>query len=186
MYDLLIICNLQNDYLEGGSYATKGSLDLVLVVNRIKKKFKHVIFVNDKHPPDHISFKGHGGNRPSHCVEGTVGCELNPEINIKESDHIITKGYLTLYDSDSAFYVATEINKETTLKSILDDLKITDIYICGLKYEQDVFVTAIDALKFRYNTYFVEDATLGDDDDKIKKCKDILINSDVKFVCLDT
>src|SRR3989304_9710412 len=98
MSNMLIVCNLQNDYLEGGSYSTKGSLKLITVINRIKKGFKHVIFINNKHPFNHISFNGFGGNKPVHCVKNTTGCKLHPDISVDDTDYLITKGTLTLHD----------------------------------------------------------------------------------------
>lgn len=185
MLDLLIVCNLQADYLEGGPVATEGSLELVLIVNRIKNKFKHVVFVIDKHPPDHCSFIDKGGTKPPHCVEGTIGCEIHQDVNINDTDYIVSKGTLTLYDSDSAFYIASQIEKETQLKSIIKELGSSTFYICGMKYEHDVFATVMDGIKMRYNIVLVEDATLGDDSDKIKRCKEIMTNSGVQFTTLD-
>lgn len=185
MLDLLIVCNLQTDYLEGGSVATEGSLELVLIINRIKKKFKHVVFVIDKHPPDHSSFIDKGGTKPPHCVEGTAGCEIHHDINMGDNDYIVPKGTLTLYDSNSAFYVASQIEKETQLKSIIKELGATTFHICGMKYEHDIFATVMDGIKMRYTIVVVQDAVLGDDRDKIKKCNEIMANSGVKFTNLD-
>jgi len=184
MTTILLICNLQNDYLEGGSYATEGSLELVLTINRIKEKFDHCIFIVDKHSPDHVSFKSNGGTRPPHCIEGTSGCEIHQDIDIDDSDHIVEKGSLTLHDSESGFYVASAIEKETSLTRIIEELKGNHIYICGMKYEYDIFSTALDAIKRRYKVSIVENATLGDDINKIHKVMKIMNNSGVKFVSI--
>jgi nicotinamidase/pyrazinamidase len=52
----LIIVDLQNDFLQGGSLAVKGANEIIEGVNKFRKNFDHVILTQDHHPEDHISF----------------------------------------------------------------------------------------------------------------------------------
>lgn len=152
--DALIIMHLQNDYLDCGSIGIPNSLEIIPIINRLKQKFKVVIFVKDCHPFDHISFQ----TQPKHCIKNTKGVEIHKGVDICSSDYIIHKGLLTLYDSDSAFYDAQIIQKETKLNSILETNNIKNVYICGLTFENEIFSTALDCTKFRYKTYVILDA----------------------------
>lgn len=174
----LIILHLQNDYLEGGSLNIQNSLSIVPLINRIKQKFSTVIFIHDKHPFDHISFK----TEQKHCVNDTWGVQIHEGVDLNDTDYHIYKGTLTLFDSSSAFYNAKSINKETKLNRIFIDKKIKKVYLCGVRFEKEIFSTAIDAIKKNYETYVVEEIVEGNDDNL--KTKFFLKNMGVKFISI--
>ncbi len=182
----LLIMHMQNDFIEGGTINTPYSLKIIPIINRVKEKFKLVIFIKDLHPSDHVSFIKNGGTLPPHCVANTDGAELHQCIKVSTNDHIISKGMLTLYDSSSAFYNAKDINKETNLDSTLRKNNIKNVYICGLVVENEIFSTVIDAMRFRYNVFVITDASSGIDDKKIKKCLDFCKTMDVTLTTSST
>lgn len=62
----LLIIDVQNDFCNGGSLAVNGSLEIIPIINNIRKqnKFNFTILSQDYHPPvnsflikEHISFK---------------------------------------------------------------------------------------------------------------------------------
>jgi nicotinamidase/pyrazinamidase len=165
----LLIMHMQNDFIEGGSINIPYSLSLIPIINRLKEKFKYCFFVKDLHPQDHASFIKNGGTLRQHCVNGTEGAELHKWIKISDSDYVINKGTLTLYDSSSAFYNAKEINKETLLDTILRKNNITNLFMCGVAIENEIFSTTLDAMRQRYHVTIITDASAGLDKKKVEK-----------------
>ena len=155
----LIVLKPQNDYFDGGPLATQDAFSIIPIINRMHTQFDVVVFVKDWHPTDHRSFD----KQPKHCIAESYGAQFNDGLEIKETDFVIRKGTLTLYDSASAFYNAQDMATplQSDLKSILDDNKIDDVYLCGFLIETDIFSTAFDCNKLRYNTYLIADASRG-------------------------
>jgi nicotinamidase/pyrazinamidase len=54
--DVLLIIDVQNDFCPGGALAVADGDAVVPVINRIAKRFDHVILTQDWHPADHSSF----------------------------------------------------------------------------------------------------------------------------------
>ena len=85
----LIVVDVQNCFLPGGSLAVKEGDQIIPVINRIAKGFENVVMTQDWHTPHHISFAStHEGKKPfeviklaygnqvlwpDHCVQGTEG-----------------------------------------------------------------------------------------------------------------
>src|SRR6185295_8128806 len=81
----LILVDIQNDFCPGGALAVNEGDRIIPIVNRLISMFPLVISTQDWHPADHISFKPQGGPWPPHCVQGTIGAELHPDL---ERDNI--------------------------------------------------------------------------------------------------
>ena len=61
----LIIVDIQNDFLPGGSLPVPDGDRIIEVVNRISGKFDVVVATQDWHPPVHASFaNNHHGHKP--------------------------------------------------------------------------------------------------------------------------
>ena len=100
---------------------------------------------------------------PVHCVQGTKGAEIIPEIDVSKFDMIVEKGRDKRLEMFSAF---ADIfgNKSSDAASIdlahtLKDAGITHVYVVGLAGDYCVGCTAIDAKKEGFEVYVVEDAT---------------------------
>ena len=122
----LIVVDVQNCFLPGGSLAVKNGDQVIPVINRIAKDFENVIMTQDWHTAHHVSFaSSHAGKKPfeviklaygnqvlwpDHCVQGTEGAQIAKEINIPQAELIIRKGFHNDVDSYSAFL---EADKET-------------------------------------------------------------------------
>ncbi|MGA2126161.1 MAG: isochorismatase family protein, partial [Xanthobacteraceae bacterium] len=90
---VLIVVDVQNCFLPGGSLAVKDGEQVVPIINRIASKFAHVVMTQDWHTPGHISFaSSHPGKTPfemiklsygdqvlwpDHCVQGTPGADIS-------------------------------------------------------------------------------------------------------------
>jgi len=174
----LIVVDVQNCFLPGGSLAVKEGDQVIPVINRIAKGFENVVMTQDWHTPHHISFAStHEGKKPfemiklpygnqvlwpDHCVQGTEGAQIAKDINIPQAELIIRKGYHNEVDSYSAFL---EADKETRtgLGGYLKERGIDTVFITGLATDFCVAWTAVDARHAGLTTYVVEDACRGID-----------------------
>ena len=119
----LIVVDVQNCFLPGGSLAVKEGEQVIPVINRIAKGFENVVMTQDWHTPHHISFaSSHEGKKPfeviklaygdqvlwpDHCVQGTEGAQLAKDLNIPQAELIIRKGFHNEVDSYSASWKLT-------------------------------------------------------------------------------
>jgi nicotinamidase/pyrazinamidase len=174
----LLVIDVQNCFLPGGSLAVKDGEQVVPIINRIAKGFANVVMTQDWHTAGHVSFaSSHGGKKPfettdlsygkqvlwpDHCVQGTEGAALSKDLSIPQAGLIIRKGFHKEVDSYSAF---TEADGKTTtgLAAYLEARKIKRVFVAGLATDFCVAWTAIDARKAGFETYVVEDACRGID-----------------------
>jgi nicotinamidase/pyrazinamidase len=174
----LLVIDVQNCFLPGGSLAVKDGDQVVPVINRIAKGFGHVVMTQDWHTPGHVSFaSSHGGKKPfetidlkygkqvlwpDHCVQGTEGAALSKDLSIPQAELVIRKGHHKDVDSYSAF---TEADGKTTtgLAAWLKAHQLKRVFLAGLATDFCVAWTAIDARKAGFETYVVEDACRGID-----------------------
>jgi nicotinamidase/pyrazinamidase len=174
----LIVVDVQNCFLPGGSLAVKEGDQVIPVINRIAKSFENVVMTQDWHTPHHISFaSSHEGKKPfetiklaygtqvlwpDHCVQGTDGAQIAKDINIPQAELIIRKGFHNDVDSYSAFMEADK-ETHTGLASYLKERRIDTVFVTGLATDFCVAWTAIDARHAGFNVYVVDDACRGID-----------------------
>jgi nicotinamidase/pyrazinamidase len=176
----LLVIDVQNGFLPGGSLAVKDGEQVVPLINRIAKSFANVVLTQDWHTSGHISFaSSHSGRNPfetielaygkqvlwpDHCVQGTDSASLSKELAIPQACLIIRKGFHRDIDSYSAF---TEADGKTTtgLAAYLRAREIKRLFVAGLATDFCVAWTALDARKAGFETYVVEDACRAIDAD---------------------
>ena len=81
MRDVLIVVDMQNDFIDGAL----GTKEAVAIVPKVKEKIEQfegtVIFTRDTHGPNYMQTQ-EGRNLPvSHCIEGTDGWQIRPELD---------------------------------------------------------------------------------------------------------
>src|ERR1700761_1995941 len=174
----LLVIDVQNCFLPGGSLAVKDGDQVVPVINKLAKGFTNVVMTQDWHTPGHVSFaSSHSGKKPfetidlaygkqvlwpDHCVQGTDGASLSKELSIPQAELIVRKGYHKDVDSYSAF---TEADGKTTtgLAAWLKARKLQRLFIAGLATDFCVAWSAMDARKAGFDAYVIEDACRGID-----------------------
>src|ERR1700710_1103999 len=174
----LLVVDVQNCFLPGGSLAVKDGDQVIPVINKIAKGFANVVMTQDWHTAGHVSFAStHSGKKPfetidlkygkqvlwpDHCVQGTDGAALSKDLAIPQAGLIIRKGFHKDVDSYSAF---TEADGKTTtgLAAYLKARKLRRLFVTGLATDFCVAWTALDARKAGFDTYVVEDACRGID-----------------------
>jgi nicotinamidase/pyrazinamidase len=172
--DVLVVVDMQYDFLSGGSLAVSGGDEIVTVINALAKRFTNVVLTQDWHPADHISFASqHEGKNPfetieldygtqvlwpDHCVWNTHGAELSGELDIPHGQLIIRKGYNRGIDSYSGFQEADR-QTLTGLAGYLNERDVGRLYVVGLATDFCVGWTAIDAAAGGFDVTVIEDAT---------------------------
>lgn len=153
--DALLVVDMQNDFVEGGSLAVAGSLQIIAPVNRLIGLFDQAglpIFASrDFHPSDHISFHAQGGPWPPHCIAGTSGAQWHPDLHLPARTFIVSKATTT----DREAYSALD---HTGLDSLLHREKIKRVYLCGLATDYCVLASARDLLAAGFTVLVVTDA----------------------------
>jgi nicotinamidase/pyrazinamidase len=175
---VLLVIDMQNCFLPGGSLAVKDGDKVVPVINGIAKKFADVVMTQDWHTPGHISFASSHSDKkpfetlevkygkqvlwPDHCVQGTEGAALSKDLAIPHTELILRKGFNKDVDSYSAF---TEADGKTTtgLAAYLKARKLQRVFIAGLATDFCVAWSALDARKAGFDVYVIEDACRGID-----------------------
>jgi len=172
MKKALILVDLQNDFMPGGSLAVPLGNDVIPIANTLQSHFEYIIITQDWHPKNHGSFAvNHAGKSvgdritlaglpqilwPVHCVQGTEGAELVADLKQDNLTKIFQKGSDPSIDSYSGFFDNGH-RKPTGLGDYLKTQQVSDVYIMGLALDYCVKYTVLDACQLGFKTYLIED-----------------------------
>ncbi|HEX55247.1 MAG: cysteine hydrolase [Candidatus Altiarchaeales archaeon] len=141
----LLVIDMLNDFLYGKLRCERCQR----IIPNVRKLIQYsrengipVIYVCDSHIKNDSEFE----KWPEHAVQGTKGSEIIPELKPREEDFIIKKRRY------SAFF-------QTGLDSLLRELKIGEIIICGILTDICVQHTAADAFYRGYKTIIPKECT---------------------------
>lgn len=171
--DLLLVVDMQYDFLPGGKLAVAGGDEIIILINRLGRRFENVAMTQDWHPSGHISFaSSHPGTTPfelmqlpygpqvlwpDHCVWDTRGAEFSDDIELPHAQMVIRKGYHEVVDSYSGFQEADRKTK-TGLEGYLRERGIKRLFVAGLATDFCVNWTAVDGANAGFETHVIEDA----------------------------
>ncbi|KAL8839394.1 MAG: hypothetical protein Q9170_001788 [Blastenia crenularia] len=193
----LLVVDMQEDFCPpNGALAVPGGREIAPVINYLLSlPFTLKIATRDFHPPDHVSFDtSHPASSnkkafsssttitnpqnpsetteipiwPAHCVQGTSGAEIIPEIDISKIHRIIDKGRDKRVEMFSAFADAFG-NKSTEaasfdLAGFLKENGIERVFVVGLAGDYCVRCTAVDARKEGFEVFVVEEGVKSIDE----------------------
>jgi nicotinamidase/pyrazinamidase len=177
--DVLIVVDVQNDFLPGGSLAVPDGDAVIMPINALAQVFDHVVLTQDWHPAGHVSFATtHPGRSPfdvialpdgrtqvlwpDHCVQGTSGAALASALDTTKAELILRKGGRPDLDSYSAF-VEADGGTRTGLAAYCRERGFTRVFVAGLATDFCVGWTARDARATGFETFVIEDACRGID-----------------------
>jgi nicotinamidase/pyrazinamidase len=171
----LILVDIQNDFMPGGSLAVPDGDAVVPVANRVKPRFDQVVATQDWHPPDHGSFASNNPGAkpgdlgtlaglpqvfwPDHCVQGSHGAQFHAALDL-HGVTIFRKGTDPAIDSYSGFFDNGH-RKATGLGDFLEGRGVTEVFVLGLATDYCVKFTALDAVELGFRTTLVEDGCRG-------------------------
>lgn len=175
--DALVVIDVQNDFLPGGSLAISEGDSVIEPINKIVRIFEvkksPIFFTRDWHPENHCSFNTQNGPWPAHCVQDTWGAEFNPYLHVPQSAKIISKATSPDKDAYSGFDGTDLIHQMDNLGSI------SRVFVCGVATDYCVLSTVKDGLAAGKNVFVIEDAIKAvnvkqdDEVNAIKTMKDL-------------
>ena len=153
--DGLIVVDVQNDFLPGGSLAVAGGDEVVPPLNAYIAAFVRaglpILATRDWHPPNHCSFRAHGGPWPPHCVAGSAGARFAPGLALPPSTVVVSKDTLPDQDTYSGF-------QGGDLDARVREAGVRRVFVGGLATDYCVFHTVKDALTRGYAAVLLGDA----------------------------
>jgi nicotinamidase/pyrazinamidase len=171
--DVLLVVDVQNDFCPGGALAVAEGDAVVPVVNRLAKRFAHVVLTQDWHPAGHQSFaSSHSGRKPfevidvaygaqvlwpDHCVQATAGAAFHADLDAPHAELVLRKGYHREIDSYSAFF-ENDRRTPTGLAAYLRERGFARVFLAGLALDFCVRFSAEDAHRCGFSVVVIEDA----------------------------
>ena len=170
--DALLVIDMQLDFLPGGALAVADGDAILPGIHALAAQFDHVILTQDWHPRGHISFASTHGRQPftdtvraaygtqtlwpDHCIQGTPGAQLHPDLDIPHAELILRKGFRRNIDSYSAFTENDSVTP-TGLAGYLRERGLTRLFFTGLAYDFCVGFSALAAARLGFESLVVED-----------------------------
>ncbi len=152
--DALLVADIQNDFLPGGALGVPGGDEVITVLLRYIEKFESkgnlIIVTRDWHPPNHCSFKQHGGIWPVHCVAGSWGADHPDHFRVPSAALHIDKATDPDREAYSAFH-------GTTLDTELKQAGVRRLFVGGLATDYCVLNTVRDARSHGYDVCVLSD-----------------------------
>lgn len=176
----LILVDVQPDFMPGGALACHEGDAIVPGIDRLLRRrlFKQTVATQDWHPRGHVSFASmHAGTQPfqqiplyghpqtlwpDHCVQGTAGAALHPDIDWSPVDLILRKGSAPSVDSYSGFrenHGPDGTRPSTGLAGWLRERSVVEVYVAGLARDVCVLWTVQDALALGFRAHVLWDLT---------------------------
>lgn len=145
--DALVIVDVQNDFLPGGSLGVPAGDEVIAPLNGWLVKFGAaglpIFATRDWHPAEHCSFVAQGGAWPPHCVAGTPGAQFAAALALPTAVQTISKATTAEADAYSGF-------AGTDLYERLHSLGVRRLFIGGLATDYCVRGTVQDALQLGF------------------------------------
>ncbi len=153
---VLLVVDVQNDFTDpAGSLAVPDAEEILPILNaEIEAALGAgalVVYTQDWHPPTTPHFRKDGGRWPVHCVAGTWGADLHPDLAVEGP--VIKKGSGG-EDGYSGFSVRDPQSGEvdaTQLEAMLRDARVGRVVIAGLATDYCVVETALDGRRLGFD-----------------------------------
>jgi nicotinamidase/pyrazinamidase len=177
----LIVVDVQNDFCEGGSLAVAGGAKVAGDISAYLAGgpgYDLVVATRDAHvdPGAHFSATpDFVDSWPPHCVVGTPGQELHPDLTFRDFDGVFDKG-----EHEAAYSGFEGSNAEGRgLDEFLAESGVTDVDVCGIATDYCVRATARDAAMLGYVTTVLTDLTAAVAPERVEATYEALAESGV-------
>ena len=164
MKKALLIVDVQNDFCEGGSLAVAGGATVAKgITDHLREhraEYALVAATRDYHvdPGPHFAAEpDYRDSWPVHCVAGTPGAELHPDLDRKSIDEVFDKG------RDTAAYSGFEARSAdgTLLGARLKEAGVEELEIAGIATDYCVRATVLDARRSGFKVRLLRKLTAG-------------------------
>lgn len=178
----LMLIDLQNDFMPGGTLAVAGADEVIPVANRAIARADHVVMTQDWHPPNHGSFASQHNEPdskniimpgdvirlegieqiawPDHCIQGSFGAEFHPDLDLPRVNHYVRKGTDALVDSYSGFF-DNDHRSDTGMSDYLRSVGVDELEVMGVATDYCVLFTVLDALELGFRVQVRLDGCRG-------------------------
>jgi nicotinamidase/pyrazinamidase len=157
----LLVIDVQNDFCEGGSLAVTGGAAVAAAISAHARAggYAHVVATRDHHidPGGHFSHSpDFVDSWPAHCVVGTGGVELHPELDREPIEAVFDKGEY------AAAYSGFEARSDgVPLAEWLRAREVDAVDVVGIATDHCVRATALDAVAEGFATRVLLPLTAG-------------------------
>lgn len=151
----LVVVDVQNDFADpaGGLYV-RGGEDIVRLVNAEVETATAagaiVAYTQDWHPESTPHFTKDGGIWPVHCIAGTWGAQLHPDLDV--SGPVVRKG-VSGEDGYSGFSVRDPVSGSEMATRLAEQLgtDVRRLVVVGIAGDYCVKETALDGRRLGYD-----------------------------------
>jgi nicotinamidase/pyrazinamidase len=157
----LLVVDVQNDFCEGGSLAVAGGAAVARAISAHAARggYAHVVATRDHHidPGPHFSdAPDFLDSWPAHCVVGTGGVELHPDLDRGPIEAVFDKG------EHAAAYSGFEGSSDgVALADWLRTHDVDAVDVVGIATDHCVRATALDAVAAGLQTRVLLHLTAG-------------------------
>ena len=161
MTKAVIVVDVQNDFCEGGSLAVRGGTEVARGVSArlAGGGYEHAVATRDHHidPGGHFSSSPDFAHSwPPHCVVGTSGVSLHPDLDAARLEAVFDKG-----EYEAAYSGFEAIADGSPLGDWLRTRGVDTVEIVGIATDHCVRATALDAARLGFSTEIRLDLTAG-------------------------
>ena len=157
----LVIVDVQNDFCEGGSLAVAGGAAVARAISAHTAAggYAHVVATRDHHVDPGAHFSDSPDfleSWPAHCVVGTSGVDLHPDLERGPIEAVFDKGEF------AAAYSGFEGSSDGVgLADWLRDRGVDAVDVVGIATDHCVRATALDAVGAGLSTRVLLELTAG-------------------------
>jgi nicotinamidase-related amidase len=150
----ILVIDMQRDFIDQGApIECPGGREIIPSIQRLlnlaRQKGLPVIYTQEAHRAQGVDFgRELDGEEPVHCVEGTPGVEIVPDLDPQPGDFLIVKRRY------SAFFA-------TDLDLLLRGLGVDTLVLAGAATDVCVRATAQDAQQLNYWVIVPEECVAG-------------------------
>lgn len=204
MAKALIIVDVQNDFCEGGALAVPGGAEIASEISELiadSIDFDFIVATQDWHVDPGAHFSDHpdfATSWPVHCVAGSKGATLHPNLDTEDIDAYFRKGkYDAAYSGFDGLLAPEEevrvgereanesadpedAEAPVSLDDWLRENDVDDVVVVGLATDFCVKATAMDAINAGYNTTVLQDYVAGIDADAVEETFEELADAGVE------
>ena len=173
--DVLVVIDMQNDFLTGSLKTRERENLLKRVVEKVEDFDGEVVYTLDTHYDDYLS-TNEGKNLPiEHCIKGTWGHDIPEELKM-------TKSFEGAKKFEKNTFASVELGEY--LRKLDEEKGIGDIYFLGLVTDICVVSNILLVKGFlpEKNIYIYKDLTEGLTDEKKASALDVLDSCQVKII----
>lgn len=151
---VFLIIDMQNDFIaEGAPIECPGGRDIIPAIKSMKDwanaNGMPIIYTQEAHRRQKVDFGLElERSEPEHCLEGTAGIEIVPQLTPEDSDYVITKRRY------SAYY-------QTDFEILLKGLGRKVVLIAGAATNVCVYATALETQQRDMYAVVLEDCVAG-------------------------